>query len=149
MLLVRPRSIVRTDEPYAATSHDQSPGHRASSPGLAAGAGTVILAPAAGCGGALTSDDHSTDGPAGSAVVRTSAEQERIQCLVCGLWLGSLGQHLPIHHLTGTDYKTRFALPGRARMSGYRPRRTAPPARSPQYWGPDPHRPRVSPRGSV
>jgi predicted transcriptional regulator len=101
-----------------------------------AAAGPYILDPAAGCGGALTSDDHSADGSAGSAVVRTSAEQERIQCLVCGLWLGSLGQHLPIHHLTSTDYKTRFTLPGRARMSGYRPRRAAPPAHSPQYWDP-------------
>lgn len=100
------------------------------SPVAAAG---YILEHAPGCGGALTSDDHTTDSP---AVIRTSVEEERIQCMVCGLWLGTLGQHLPLHQLTGTDYKTRFRLSPQARLSGYRPRRTAPPAHSPEYWDP-------------
>ncbi len=93
----------------------------------------LILAPAAGYAGAVTSDDHSSDGP---DLVRTTTETERIQCMVCGLWLGTLGQHLPVHQLTGTEYKQQFGLPPKARMSGYRPRRPAPPADSPQYWEP-------------
>ncbi|WP_175374893.1 MucR family transcriptional regulator [Tsukamurella pulmonis] len=93
----------------------------------------LILAPAAGCAGAVTSDDHSSDGP---DLVRTTTDTERIQCMVCGLWLGTLGQHLPVHQLTGTEYKQQFGLSPQARMSGYRPRRPAPPADSRQYWDP-------------
>lgn len=93
----------------------------------------LILAPAASCAGAVTSDDHSSDGP---ALMRTTTDTERIQCMVCGLWLGTLGQHLPVHQLTGTEYKQRFGLSPKVRMSGYRPRRPAPPADSPQYWEP-------------
>ncbi|AUN40843.1 hypothetical protein ASU32_13210 [Tsukamurella tyrosinosolvens] len=93
----------------------------------------LILAPATGCAGAVTSDDHSSDGP---DLVRTNTDTERIQCMVCGLWLGTLGQHLPVHQLTGTEYKQQFGLSPKARMSGHRPRRTAPPADSRQYWDP-------------
>ncbi|BDD80692.1 hypothetical protein TPB0596_04550 [Tsukamurella pulmonis] len=79
-----------------------------------------IKPPATNSAGALSADNDS-----GTA---------RIQCMVCGLWMGTLAHHLPVHDLTAADYRTRYRLPDRVRMAPYRPRRTQPASSTVQSW---------------